>query len=61
MPLRNGTVVGQVVLPQQNWPRFEQGVGLVFNKCVRLGLGLTGQPDVNTSTQVDGIAPGGRE
>lgn len=36
MPLRNGTVVGQVVLPQQCWPRFEQGVALVFNKCERL-------------------------
>ncbi len=32
MPLRNGTVVGQVVLPKEYWPRFEQGVELVFNK-----------------------------
>lgn len=34
MPLRNGTVVGQVVLQKEYWPRFEQGVELVFNKCV---------------------------
>lgn len=32
MPLRNGTVVGQVVLPKAHWPTFEQGVAMVFNK-----------------------------
>lgn len=53
MPLRNGTVVGQVVLPQQYWPRFEQGVALVFNKCVHRLSCLSAR-----CPQVDGTAPG---
>lgn len=56
MPLRNGTVVGQVVLHQQYWPRFEQGVALVFSKCAHQPAVLAGS--VNTHPQVDGTAPG---
>lgn len=43
MPLRNGTVVGQVVLPKQHWPVFEQGVTLAFNKWMALRLAVENQ------------------
>ena len=43
MELRNGTVVGQNILPVASRPAFEEGVRLLFSKWTALALAVENQ------------------